>query len=518
MDGPPLDEPSPIKIGYYYDRKTGAIGSPNLYRGERHVLLFGLNGAGKSTRFLVENLMTVRNCSLVVFDVKGELAAQTAPQRRKFGDVKIINPFGLLTDTYPDLGSDGYNPLALLDPADDHFYEYGADIGAAMIETEGDTQPHFPDSARGLVVAGCLYEAMVAARERRTPSLFNVRQMLTEPDEWGPPGPDGRQHLVRGLRVNAERMVSEGGPIVASLAGRFLREHGQNELAGIQSTAATQTEWLLSRQMRADLEKDGVNFRQLSERPTTVYVILPAQYVTHFRRWTRLVITAALCEQFRPGRVKTLFILDEFYAALGHLKIVHDVWSLVRGFGIRLLPVVQSATQLKALFRDEWENFAAQAGAVITIGPPNDLMTAKWMSERSGTDTIVQKSWSSGGSDNFQQGMTTNEGMNYQQIERPFLLPQELMSMEIGTGRIWTPGEGTKSIPFFAPNFWKDRRLRGIVRANPYYDGAAPAGGDAMLQFVAGGSDDARRVGRVVSGVIAALGLAALLASLLVAG
>jgi hypothetical protein len=77
---PPVhaSQPSPIKLGYYCDPETGQIGEPNLYHGERHVLLLGLNGAGKSTRELIELLMTSVGRSIVVLDIKGELAAQTA--------------------------------------------------------------------------------------------------------------------------------------------------------------------------------------------------------------------------------------------------------------------------------------------------------------------------------------------------------------------------------------------------------------------------------------------------------
>jgi type IV secretion system protein VirD4 len=70
--------------------------------------------------------------------------------------------------------------------------------------------------------------------------------------------------------------------------------------------------------------------------------------------------------------------------AHGKLSIIEDVWSVVRGYGIQLMPILQSATQLKNLYGDAWENFAAQARAIVTIGPPGDLLTAKWMSERWG--------------------------------------------------------------------------------------------------------------------------------------
>jgi hypothetical protein len=79
----PPNASTPIKLGYYYDRHHHRTGAPLLSDTERHCLVFGLNGAGKSTRFLIELLMTARNRSLFVFDIKGELAFQTADERRR---------------------------------------------------------------------------------------------------------------------------------------------------------------------------------------------------------------------------------------------------------------------------------------------------------------------------------------------------------------------------------------------------------------------------------------------------
>jgi hypothetical protein len=131
---------------------------------------------------------------------------------------------------------------------------------------------------------------------------------------------------------------------------------------------------------------------------------------------------------------------------------------------------------LQKLFDTEFENFPAQCGVVATLGAPGDRTSAKWMSERSGTTTIIQEGWNSGETVN-PQGWSSNDGTGLQQVERPFLLPQELMNMPKGTGRMWLPGMGDRSIPYFAPNYWNRSHLDGLVDPNPLYKGKSASAG-----------------------------------------
>ena len=343
-----------------------------------------------------------------------------------------------------------------------------------------------------------MYEAQCRKREKRPFSWRRVRLLLCEPDQfetYTDAAGKQRKRQIKGLWVNAQKMVAEGGEAIAQLVGRFLREHGQNELSGIQSTFDTQTRLFLSPPIWRDLEKGNWSFRQLRERETTVFYCLPASEITSKRRLTRLLLTDALCEHFRPGPVKTLFILDEYRAAVSNMTLINDVWALVRGYGVTLMPILQSALQLKAMLKDEWENFAAQAGVTLTIGPPGDLFTAKWMSERCGVTTVTQAGFNLGDGVNSGGGVNAGTGMNdsgyssnqgsgqnfgrnqsgglsMQQSERRFLLPNELMDMKAGECRAWLPGFGTRSIPLFAPNFW-NRKASWVsrVRPNPYRQG-----------------------------------------------
>ena len=85
-----------ITLGRYYDEARSEAGDKITYTGERHLLLFGPNGTGKGTRFLIPNLAVDQDRSIIVIDPKGELAAVTADYRRTVGDVVMLNPFNVL--------------------------------------------------------------------------------------------------------------------------------------------------------------------------------------------------------------------------------------------------------------------------------------------------------------------------------------------------------------------------------------------------------------------------------------
>ena len=160
------DDGEGIALGRHYDEATQRAGNKIVYAGERHVLLFGPNGTGKGTRFLIPNLLSIKDRSIIVIDPKGELAAVTADYRRTLGDVVMLNPFDVL-----GLGSAGFNPLAALDPASPNFYDDAAALGEALISIEGD-DPHWSQSAQGLLVALIMWEKI---KNGARANLENVR-------------------------------------------------------------------------------------------------------------------------------------------------------------------------------------------------------------------------------------------------------------------------------------------------------------------------------------------------------
>lgn len=449
---------SSICLGHYLDLESRKRGGELSYGGERHLLLFGPNGSGKGTRLLVNNLLRLRDRSLVVIDPKGELAAITADYRRKLGEVVVLNPFGVL-----GLGGAGFNPLAALDPDAPSFVDDAGGIGEALVRIE-EKDPHWSESAQSLLVALIMWEVKLARHHGRAPALENVRYLLTQPNEYEPVAGAKKGAQTAGLKVTAEKMCRAGGYEIQSLAGRFLREN--DEIFSIQSTADRQTSWMLSPPMRACMGKNDIDFADLKERPITVYLILPAERMRTHSVWLRLVIVSALRALYRPGGLKTLFMLDEF-AQLGHLGPIEDAFGLVRGFGVQLWPVLQDLNQLKALYRDRWETFVGNAGVVQGFAP-NDLTTAEWMSRRTGDKTVAAVGYNTGDQMSNAGHGSMSTGLSYGQVRRALFLPQELMDLREGTGLLW-PAGSSRSIPFDAPPYWDIAALKSRARPNPYY-------------------------------------------------
>ena len=450
------DDSEGIVLGRHYDDATQSAGGKIPYQGERHLLLFGPNGTGKGTRFLIPNLLTIKDRSIVVVDPKGELAAVTADYRRTLGDVVMLNPFGVL-----GLGSEGFNPLASLDANSPYFYDEAAALGEALIRLESK-DPHWSESAQGLIVALIMWEKLQRGEKA---NLENVRGLLTEPDRSEEYTKKGKKHerQIGGLRHTAT-LMTDGGYEIASLSSRFAGRD-TNELASIRSTGDTQTRWLLSKPMRDDLKKPGVDFRKLKDKPTTVYVILPAERMRTHSTWLRLVVVSALRALYRPGGLRTLFLIDEM-PALGHLGPLEDAFGLVRGYNVQIAGICQDLAQLKALYEERWESFLANAGVVQGFAP-NDLTTADWMSRRAGQTTLIASNTSENVTPATGQ---RNEGTSWNQVGRALYLPHELMGFAEGTGLFWLAGMAN-GVRFFAPPYWKIDQCAKRASPNPYYEG-----------------------------------------------
>jgi type IV secretion system protein VirD4 len=153
-----------IHLGVEWDSATGRTGAPVTVDLESNFELIAPPGSGKGAALEIPNLLLgLRGCSVVSIDPSGQNAAVTAEARRRAGHrVLCLNPFGLHVERYPDLQSVGCNPLATIDPRSPLFFQHAQAVADALIKIESK-DPHWTESARGLVTGIIMWEVMKAS-------------------------------------------------------------------------------------------------------------------------------------------------------------------------------------------------------------------------------------------------------------------------------------------------------------------------------------------------------------------
>jgi type IV secretion system protein VirD4 len=427
-----------VYFGYACDRTEGdpPVLNPRMvlpYVGDRHLVTLGPNGSGKSRRLLLPNLARLSNWSILVVDPKGDLATMTASYRANRGSkIVMLNPFDVL-----NLGSYGFNPVAALDPKSDDFPDDALGLGEALVRVQGQ-EPHWSESAQDLIAALVMYSRLT---EPGGGSLGHVRAQL------GKPATEFRQlveeMMVAGVMNDCEELVVK--------SGRFREITPDNkELNSILSTALTQTRWLDSRPVKADLVREAYDFGRMKQEPTTVYLILPARRLSTHSTWLRLMIASVLrplmLDTSRP-KVPVLFMLDEF-AQLGHLPVIENNLALMRGYGVKLWAVFQDLSQAQAIYKERWESFLGNAGVLQSFAP-QDVVTAEYVSKRTGMSTRAVLSYGL----NREAGSSAPGGDNtsISQAAMPLMLAQDLRNMDDGFSVLFshrTKGTVRSYIPY----------------------------------------------------------------------
>jgi type IV secretion system protein VirD4 len=417
-----------------------------LYGGPAHITTIGPTRTGKSRRLLIPNLALETGRSMVVIDIKGELAAVTGEWRSRFGDVVYLNPFGLYADDPRyKLTSAGYNPLLALDPESLSFVDDAVSLAEDLCPAEANTQqPHFPESAQGLLAALIMFVRLAYGTEDgnfipevptegfvMAPSFGEVRRLLTLP------GPAFERLIMT--------MIAHPFAPIGAKAAQFAKAKDNKEISSILSTARTQTAFLDSPAVTADLAKDGVDFASLKRSTKTVYLILPPRLLMAHAKWLRMVVDSAMRSlQNDEGldRPSVLFMLDEF-AQLGRMKAVEAAVTLAAGYGIKVWSVIQNINQLKAIYKDNWETFID--GGVTTVFQCRDVATPEYLSKLSGSRIVREKSESSGPS-----GQSVSEA----EKRREYLIGQHFYNLKIGEAYIYEPTtDGRRLHEIAAPDF-----------------------------------------------------------------
>lgn len=398
------------------------------YTADRHVMTIGPNGSGKTRKLLMPNLYRLRDWSCVVIDPKGELAAHTAVFRasRPGHRVIVLDPFSVLKQNYPRLfakhpdilKSDGFNPIAALDPSKPTFIDDARSLAIALIKTEETRDPYWPMAAQALIKGLLMGLRLRFGTEASLGVLRNTLGLT----------PSALAAVNKKLVLD----FGEAWPALAASLNQFTKYTPEDkELSAIIRTALVQSEWLDSPQVQDDLERGTFDFASMKQTPTTVYLVLPPQFLGSHGVWLRLMVTSILMPLLRSvetAPVPVLFMLDEF-AQLGHMQFVQNNYALMRGFGVKLWTIWQDLTQAKRLYQDQWESFISNAGIIQTFAP-QDVTTREYLSKLSGERIIWHEKTSVSDNVAAKGGASFGSSQTHVNIQEAVFKPHELAALD----------------------------------------------------------------------------------------
>lgn len=391
--------------GIVLGRKQGRF---LIFGGNEHVLLEAPTRSGKGVGIVIPNLLTWAG-SVVVLDIKRENWDATAGFRQAHGQkVFLFNPMAR------DRATARYNPLGHINRrAHDDVVTELQKIATMLFPVPDRADPFWTQGAiTGFVGVG----ALVAAMDAVPFTLGEIYRQVTQP---------GTQEYLRKQVAELERHMAPGGvrAIHDFIGG------AENTVSGLKQTITSRLNLWLDSHVDAATSASDFDLRAIRDERISIYLgVSPDElervaplYNLFFQQLIDLN-TRDLPDAGRHG-IGVLVLLDEF-ARLGRANVIANGFSFVAGYGFRLLPVIQSRSQLRAVYgNDVADEIVANCGVEVAF-TPKELKVANELSERIGFvgQTATTKSRTI-------HGMLANRSMSESDQRRALMLPQELMQL-----------------------------------------------------------------------------------------
>lgn len=394
------------KEGLLLGRKDGAM---LCFGGSEHVLLYAPTRAGKGVGYVIPNLLNWPD-SVVALDVKKENWDRSAGFRAAHGqEVHLFDPLDENGRTAR------YNPLGYVrsDPAD--LYDDLQRIAVMLFPAESRGDPFWFEAARSSFVA-------IAGYVAETPGLpLTIGEILRQLSATQ----DLKTHFDKLIAVRSSSPSPLSRHCITAL-NDFLAA-SENTLNSVRKTVTARLGLWLNPRIDAATASNDFDLRQLRQRPMSIYLGVTPDNLDRMAPLLNLLFqqvvdlnTRELPEQNPKLTRKLLLLLDEF-PALGNVNVLAKSVAFIAGYGIRLLTVVQSPAQLRAIYGiDAARNFMTNH-AVEVVFAPKEQDVANELSERIGYDTVNARSRS--GPRGLARRSTSETTSEHR---RALMLPQEL--------------------------------------------------------------------------------------------
>lgn len=406
----------------YRDKTNNIILSQHISMGldgRKHkrnlnVIVVGGSGAGKTRGYVLPNIMEC-NCSYIIADPKGEILRKTGGLLEKEGyEICVLNLVELEK-------SDCYNPIAYLRSDHDALKLVTNLIRNTNEKGQKSSDPFWDKSEAAILQAFILYllhEAPASEQNFSTVMYMIENAAASEEDE-------SYKSPVDLLFDDLERKNPEH--IALKMYKVFKQAAGKTAKSILVSTAVRLAAFNLPEIARVT-EKDEMFLNAIGNRKKAVFAVI-SDNDTSLNFIVSMLYSQAFQELYHEadrngGRlpVHVRVMMDEF-ANVALPENFEKVLATCRGREISINIIIQNMAQIKAMFRDSWENLTGNCDTYIYLGG-NESTSHEYISKSLGKETVDVKTR---GVTHGRNGSSSN---NFQSVGRELLTPDEVRMID----------------------------------------------------------------------------------------
>ena len=398
------------------------------HRRNLNVLVVGGSGAGKTRFYAKPNLMQC-NTSFIVADPKGEMLRSIAPLLIENGyDIKVFNLIE------PE-NSDGYNPFVYIRKDEDVIKLISNLIQNTTPKNAQQNDPFWEKSEIALDSALMLYLLHEAPPEEQTFEMlmFLIENAATVEDE----GESGYQSPVDILFQGLEDEKPEH---IAVRQYKIFKQASGKTAKSILISAAVRLAAFNLPEIAKMTSYDNLDIGTLGERKRAIFCVIPDND-NSFNYLVGMLYTQAFqalyfnADNNHGGElpIPVHIVMDEF-ANVALPDNFERILATMRSRRISVSIIIQNMAQLKALFKDSWENITGNCDTLLYLGG-NEQSTHEYISKMLGKETIDTRTRG------ITKGQHGSSNTNYQNAGRELLTLDEVRLLDNSNAIIFIRGE-----------------------------------------------------------------------------
>lgn len=390
-------------------------------------IIVGGSGAGK-TRFVVKPNLMLANASFICTDPKGEIVRAVAPLLLQQG--YVVKVFDLIAPAH----SDSYNPFRYIRKDSDVFRLINNFIQNTTPKNASQNDPFWEKSETALDAALMLYLLHEAPPEEQT------MEMILTMIEYGAVKEDDEDYKSP-LDLLFEALEEDDPNHIALRQYRVFKQAAGKTAKSILVSAAVRLASFTLPEIQSITNEDSLELEKLGERKQAIFCVISDSNDNGLNFLVGMLYTQAFQELYYqadkvhmgPLPVPVRLMFDEFAnVALpdGYARLQ----ATMRSRNIMATIILQNISQLKALFKDDWEGIIGNADTFVYLGG-NEQSTHEYVSKLLGKETIstTSSSQSKGRNGSFSQST--------QQTGRELMTPDEVRLLDNRKAIVFVRGE-----------------------------------------------------------------------------